>query len=196
MIKRAYILPYTELVKFAHQSDETKFSQTVGKLLEKVDYILVRLDKNKYVELVNEEDIKVFYQNAKNNIVFAYFNGTCIANKGGIGALIKLPGKEIKISKYIGEATSNETEYRAVIELLKKAKELNIEKLLILGSSDLVINQLIGRYKIRDEKLKKLFNEVKELEKNFKEVRYEWIPRKRNREARKLSKMAIYNSNF
>ena len=196
MIKRAYILSYSELVKFAYQSNEARFSQILGKLLEKVDYVLVRLDKNRYIELTNEEDIKIFYRNVKNNTVVAYFNGTSVANKGGIGVLIKFPGKEIKISKYIGESTSNETEYRAVIELLKKAKELNVERLLILGSSDLVINQLNGRYRIRNEKLKKLFNEVKDLEKNFKEVRYEWIPKRKNKEARRLSKKAIYNSNF
>ena len=113
----------------------------------------------------------------------------------GIGAIVKYEKKEEKILKYIGEATNNQAEYRAVIEALKWVKEnakendLEIECLL---DSELIVEQLNQRYKIKNEGLKPLFWEIRDLIMALGgKVSFKYIPREKNKEADKLVNEAI-----
>lgn len=113
----------------------------------------------------------------------------------GIGAIIKYEKKEEKISKYIGEATNNQAEYRAVIEALGwvkeniKEKDLEIECLL---DSELIVEQLNQRYKIKNEGLRPLFWEIRDLIMALGgKVSFRYIPREQNKEADKLVNDAI-----
>jgi len=101
---------------------------------------------------------------------------------GAIGVVIKNnKGKVIKeIGKFIGRATNNEAEYKAIIEGLKEAKDKKATELECFLDSLLVVNQLDGKFKVKDKKIKLFWNEVKELEKSFREVLYHHIPRTRN----------------
>jgi len=101
---------------------------------------------------------------------------------GAIGVIIKNhEGKVIKeIGKFIGRSTNNEAEYRAIIEGLKECKEKGAKELECFLDSLLVVNQLNGIFKVKDEKIKVFWSEVKELEKSFKEVLYHHIPRSKN----------------
>lgn len=115
----------------------------------------------------------------------------------------------VTISKYIGEATNNQAEYRAVIEALKwvqrniagsnqlapipgmgeKVKDLEIECFL---DSELVVEQLNQRYKIKNEGLKPLFWQVRDLVMALGgRVSFKYIPRGQNKEADKLVNKAI-----
>lgn len=101
---------------------------------------------------------------------------------GAIGVIIKnSEGKVIKeVGKFIGRATNNEAEYKAIIEGLKGCKEKKATSLECFLDSLLVVNQLRGDFKVKDKKIKIFWNEVKDLEKNFKEVLYHHIPRTKN----------------
>lgn len=57
-------------------------------------------------------------------------------------------------SKYLGEQTNNHAEYAAVIMALEKANNLEIAKIEILSDSQLVVNQLNGEWKVKDETIK------------------------------------------
>jgi ribonuclease HI len=97
-----------------------------------------------------------------------------------------------KFSEYLGKMTNNEAEYKAAIFALKKfksifgkklAKETEIE---IRSDSELLVNQMNGKYKILEENLQPLFLELWNLRLDFKKVKFKLIPRKKNKEADKL----------
>jgi len=97
-----------------------------------------------------------------------------------------------KFSEYLGKMTNNEAEYKAAIFALKKfklifgkklAKETEIE---IRSDSELLVNQMNGKYKILEKTLQPLFLELWNLRLDFKKVKFKLIPRKKNKEADKL----------
>lgn len=126
----------------------------------------------------------------------------------GIGVLIKkekdvleqMTGEldnQVKISKYIGEATNNQAEYAAVLEALKYLKENFAGKDIaaeFLLDSQLVVEQLNGNYKLKNEGLKPLFWEIRDLiMKLGGKVTFTHIRREQNMIADKLVNEAIDN---
>lgn len=73
--------------------------------------------------------------------------------------------------------TNNESEYLAVIAALKENKESNIQ---IQSDSQLIVNQLNKNYKIKEDRLKKLAEQVWGLCKG-KNITFAWIPREKNK---------------
>ena len=80
-------------------------------------------------------------------------------------------------SKYIGKKTNNEAEYEAVINALKEAANKNFKKIKLYSDSELVVKQVNGEYKIKQEHLKKKVEEVKILEKYFEKISFENVSR-------------------
>ncbi len=70
---------------------------------------------------------------------------------------------------YNGKNTNNFAEYRALIEAIKYViKNYGIgHYLLIYSDSELLVNQIKGRYKVKDKKIKELHSELLSLLKNF-----------------------------
>jgi len=105
--------------------------------------------------------------------------------------------KIIEISKYIGTATNNQAEYQAVIEALKWLTA-NSQLLTAKGEieffldSQLVVEQLNQRYKLKNEGLKPLFWQIRDLVMELGgKVTFKYIPREENTAADKLVNMAI-----
>ncbi len=96
-----------------------------------------------------------------------------------------------EIFKYLGEATNNQAEYKALIAGLAAAVELGAESVGVFADSELIVNQVKGLYKVKNEGLKPLFDEAKTLIGKFKVCNIEYIPREKNREADKLANIAI-----
>lgn len=88
-----------------------------------------------------------------------------------------------KGGRFLGLATNNEAEYQALIEGLKVAKEFSPQHLDCFLDSSLVVNQLNGKFKIKEARLRELIFEVKKLEPGFESIRYQYIPREKNKEA-------------
>jgi ribonuclease HI len=68
---------------------------------------------------------------------------------------------------------------------------MNIKTLLVKGDSQLVINQMTGKYKCNSENIIELYKKAKELEKNFENIYYVHVLRHLNRRADELSNEAI-----
>lgn len=136
-----------------------------------------------------------------------FSDGGARGNPGpaGIGVVIRFGEDDVKhISKYIGEKTNNQAEYTAVIEALKwliknppstldneNAEEEDWEIEFFLDSQ-LVVEQLNGRYKIKNEGLKPLYSEIRELIMDLGgKVSFRYIPREENVEADKLVNQAL-----
>jgi ribonuclease HI len=141
---------------------------------------------------------------AGSNEIQVYFDGLCQPyNPGGIAcyAFVILTKKGHEHSEYglavepFGDnATNNVAEYTGIIKalewLLEKNNYNNNQKIIIRGESQLVINQIKGKYKVRAVKIIPLYQKVKSLLSKFKDIKIEWIPRDNNKEADKLSNKA------
>ncbi|MCE5299582.1 MAG: ribonuclease HI family protein [Spirochaetia bacterium] len=120
----------------------------------------------------------------------AFIDGASSGNPGhsGIGVVI-YKGKEqiLMESKYIGETTNNVAEYSALLHLLEVAQKHGIKTLKVFSDSELMVKQMNGEYKIRDERLKELASKAVSMKKHIK-FELSHIPRESNKEADKLSK--------
>ena len=135
--------------------------------------------------------------------IIIYTDGGSRGNPGpaAVGVLFCNEKDQIikKYSEYLGEATNNEAEYRAVIFALKKVKQLFGKKKVrdleieINSDSELLVSQLRGLYKILEPRIGELFLKVWNLKIDFKNVIFNLIPRGRNKTADKLVNEALDN---
>ena len=126
-----------------------------------------------------------------------YTDGASRGNPGpaGIGIVIcDESGKIVKeYEEFIGTATNNIAEYRALIKALELAGIFSINKIDCFSDSELMVKQLNGEYRVKNEKLGKLFLQVREKEKRFEKVNYFHVPREEDliKRADKLANRAI-----
>lgn len=91
-------------------------------------------------------------------------------------------------SKYLGESTNNTAEYEGVLLGLKYLADNQVsEDTTFVLDSLLVVNQMAGRFKIKNENLKELFNIALKLKEKIKgNIFYTYVPREKNKEADRL----------
>lgn len=111
----------------------------------------------------------------------------------GIGVVICNDSQKIigRHKQFIGEATNNVAEYKALILALTEAQKLGAAGLVINMDSELVVRQMQGRYKIKEPGLKVLATEALKLIQNFKNVEFVHVVREKNHLADKLVNEAI-----
>lgn len=128
-----------------------------------------------------------------------YTDGGARGNPGpaAIGAVVG----DKQYGETIGRATNNVAEYRAVIFALKKARQL-IGKdkaattvVEVRSDSELLVNQLNGEYKIKEEDFFPLFIEIWNLKQDFKSVAFRHIPREQNKIADRMVNEALDGAN-
>lgn len=91
----------------------------------------------------------------------------------------------------IGSTTNNQAEYRAVLLALQKAKELGFTHLDFKIDSELVVEQLNRRFKVKDKGLSILFVQAWNQLGHFSKVTFTHIPREQNKEADRLVNEAL-----
>ena len=123
-----------------------------------------------------------------------YIDGASEGNPGpaGVGVAIYNDRNEViaKIQKYIGEATNNAAEYRALIYGLTEALLLKASYITVYTDSELIANQMNAKYKVRSKQLQQFYQEATHLLNGFKQVKIEHIPRSENR----LADVLAYNA--
>jgi len=145
-------------------------------------------------KILNQSITKIY--NTNNNFLnVLFFDGCSKGNPGlaGAGAVIYTNSEEVwSGSSFVGKhATNNEAEYAGLILGLEKALDMNIKTLFVEGDSQLVINQMTGKYKCNSPNLIPLFKSAKKLEENFENIKYEHILRNFNHRADELANIAI-----
>lgn len=122
-------------------------------------------------------------------------DGASRGNPGeaGIGIVIYdengVPMREI--ARYLGKVTNNIAEYTALIEGLRAATELGAKDIIIRSDSELMVRQVMGEYKVRNQGLQPLFVEARRLLMHFHYWRLEYVPRELNRRADELANEGI-----
>jgi ribonuclease H / adenosylcobalamin/alpha-ribazole phosphatase len=91
----------------------------------------------------------------------------------------------------IGTATNNVAEYRALIAGLEKAVELGVDELEVISDSELLVKQMRGEYKVKNEALRDLWTEAGGLADELGSVRYKAVRREHNELADRLVNEAL-----
>lgn len=103
------------------------------------------------------------------------------------GVIIDADGNVVaEVGEYLGVATNNVAEYRALALTLRKAKDLGCDTLAIHMDSELIVKQLNGLYKVKDPKMLELHGQVRALLRQFTDWRVTHVPRARNKRADEL----------
>lgn len=112
--------------------------------------------------------------------------------KAAIGGVIYLNDSEIEnFSENIGEATNNEAEYQAMIRGLELLKKYKPDKVFVFADSELVVKQLNGQYRVKNDRMKKLYGKVMNALQSFPHYSIEHVPRENNKRADQLSKNGL-----
>ena len=89
-------------------------------------------------------------------------------------------------SERIGEATNNVAEYRAMLLGLELARELGADEVELIGDSELVVRQVKGDYKVKQDHLRPLHAQVRDALEGFKRWSIRNVPRAKNARADEL----------
>lgn len=105
-----------------------------------------------------------------------------------IAAVVQDPGGELleERSEAIGTATNNVAEYRALLLGIARAAALGARRLELIGDSELIVRQVKGEYKIRNDALKDLHSEVLAALEGFDDWSIRHVRREENEEADRL----------
>ena len=125
-----------------------------------------------------------------------FTDGASKGNPGeaSIGAALYVNNQEVaNISKTIGISTNNVAEYTALIEALRKAIDLGFKEVLVNADSELMIKQLNGEYKVKNDGIKPLFAECQKLRRDFTSIKFKHVPRELNKRADQLANQALKN---
>jgi ribonuclease H / adenosylcobalamin/alpha-ribazole phosphatase len=91
----------------------------------------------------------------------------------------------------IGVATNNVAEYRALIAGLLKAVEVGVDELDVVSDSELMVKQMRGEYRVKNDALKQLSLEAARLARQIPHVRYAAVRREHNELADRLVNEAL-----
>ncbi|MCJ7605363.1 MAG: ribonuclease HI family protein, partial [Dehalococcoidales bacterium] len=91
----------------------------------------------------------------------------------------------------IGSTTNNQAEYRAVIAGLEKAVKLGAKHVKLFSDSELVVRQILGRYKVKNAGLRPLYSDVVRLLGKLESFKAASVPRGKNSEADGLANEAL-----
>lgn len=123
-----------------------------------------------------------------------YTDGASRNNPGEAGAGVHiledgrpLPG----LARYLGTTTNNIAEYTAAIMGLEYAVQSGAKHVRMFADSELLVKQVNGQYKVKNEGLKPLHAKVKELIARIGTVEVQYIRREQNKEADALANKAI-----
>jgi ribonuclease HI len=139
-----------------------------------------------------------------NLLIEIYFDGLCQPiNPGGIACyafVVKSDGKTIysdyglATEPFSLDSTNNVAEYTGLAKALEWLVENNLisDKVEINSDSQLIVNHLIGLYKVKAKRIVPLYQKVLVLKSKFHDLQIHWVPREENKEADMLTNEA-YN---
>jgi ribonuclease HI len=131
---------------------------------------------------------------SETNALTIFTDGASRNNPGeaGAGVFILRDNEPVaKLARYLGTTTNNIAEYTAAIMGMEHAVKLGASSVRLLADSELLVKQLNGQYKVKNEGLKPLHHKIKELIAKIGNVEVQYIPRAQNKEADALANKAI-----
>jgi ribonuclease HI len=131
----------------------------------------------------------------KDQTLILQFDGGSRGNPGPAGVGIVIGAEDgtplVTIGRFIGRATNNVAEYRALIAVMQEAQKLGARRVIIRGDSELIVRQMNGEYRVKNADLKPLWRQAQDLQAEFEEARIEHNLRHHNEVADRLANLAI-----
>ena len=125
----------------------------------------------------------------------AHIDGGARGNPGpsGYGAYLQNEqGRPVaQLSRYLGRQTNNFAEYSALVAVLEYALQHGFRVLRVFSDSELLVRQIKGIYKVRNEGLRPLYQRAQELILQLEDFRITHVRREQNREADQLANQAM-----
>jgi ribonuclease HI len=123
------------------------------------------------------------------------FDGGSRGNPGpaGIGVVVRSADGTplVTLGRFIGRATNNVAEYRALITVMEQARQLGARRIAIRGDSELIVRQMTGQYRVKSPDLRPLYDEAQDLYHGFDEASITHNLRHHNSLADKLANLAM-----
>lgn len=128
-------------------------------------------------------------------VLIVFTDGAARGNPGpaGIGVHVTSEdGRTVKtLAEGIGPATNNVAEYRAALAGLRLASELGARRVLLRADSRLLVEQLAGRFRVKNPTLQALHRKAREVMRSFDSVALEHVPREANADADALANEGV-----
>ncbi len=136
--------------------------------------------------------------NLSTSKVTIFTDGAARGNPGpaAIGAVIRDETGNVlgTVSRCLGTTTNNQAEYRAIVAALETAINLGAKQVQLYSDSKLVVEQICGRYKIKNTALRPLYQEIVKLVGPLESFKITYIPREKNTAADALANKALDNA--
>ncbi len=127
--------------------------------------------------------------------IVAYIDGGSRGNPGPAGygvAINDAAGRRIaELSDYLGVQTNNFAEYSGLLAALEYAVKHGHKALKVVSDSELLVKQMRGEYKVRNETLQQMAHEARELIRKLESFQIRHVLREQNREADGLANQAM-----
>jgi len=128
-------------------------------------------------------------------MIIAYTDGGARGNPGpaGFGVRIERTDGTVvdEFHESIGIATNNVAEYRGLIAALEWAQVHGETEVLVRSDSLLLVQQMLGNYKVKHPGLQPLYGKARQLAHDVGRVRYEHVRREANKHADRLANAAM-----
>lgn len=122
-------------------------------------------------------------------------DGAARGNPGqaGCGAAIYDENGAVRkeLCRYLGHATNNVAEYQGLLMGLEAVIALGRKRVIVESDSQLLVRQLNGEYRVKNEKLQSLYQRALALLRQFDSYRIVHVPREMNKLADRLANRAI-----
>jgi ribonuclease HI len=128
-------------------------------------------------------------------VITLQFDGGSRGNPGPAGVGVVLRAQDgtplVTLGRFIGRATNNVAEYKALITALEEAGKLGATKIVVRGDSELIIKQMRGEYRVKHPDLRPLYEQAQSLLRQFERSKIEHNYREDNTLADKLANLAM-----
>jgi ribonuclease HI len=126
--------------------------------------------------------------------IIIYTDGGSRGNPGpaAYAFVLEAPdGSTIEEKVYLGRTTNNVAEYTGLVKALEKARELGGRHVVLHSDSELLVKQMNGQYRVKNEGLRTLYEEAQALVREFASVEIKHVRREFNKHADRLCNEAM-----
>ena len=146
---------------------------------------------------VNSGTVKEWHGKLKGETLQLFTDGASRGNPGEAGAGVAImDGQGIELlgkGKYLGQCTNNEAEYKALLFGLEKCGDFGRGRIKIHLDSELIVRQILGKYRVKHPNLVPLFQQTRQKLSEFASFAVSHVRREKNSRADQLANEAIDN---
>lgn len=185
----AKILNHHPEIKVSYKAVEvSSYSHDVGQVTDRDHKLMSDIDKHYDSIYGSEQDAKTQTDSDFNlDLIKIFTDGGSRGNPGPSASGFVIYDADDKIivrsASYIGVTTNNQAEYISIRNALQYASKISPKEVHAFMDSQLVINQLNGIYKVKNQDLWPIYKAVKDLSDKLPKVTFSHVPRENNKVA-------------